>query len=133
MSEDLIPIGDAARRLGVAASALRYYDERGLVRPALRRGGRRLYGPEELRRLAFIQIARRLGIDLDDIHTVLHEPGQRWQAVVRRQIAVLDQRIREAQAAREQLGHALECPASDPVTECPYLREALDQWLRPVT
>jgi DNA-binding transcriptional MerR regulator len=62
---DLIPIGEAARKLGVSASALRYYDERGLLRPAARRGGRRVYGADELRRLAFIHIAQRLGISLD--------------------------------------------------------------------
>ncbi|MGH3694213.1 MAG: MerR family transcriptional regulator [Pseudonocardiaceae bacterium] len=51
---DLISIGQAADRLGLNPSALRYYDERGLVTPAARRAGRRVYGLEELRRLAFI-------------------------------------------------------------------------------
>ena len=63
---DVIPIGEAAARLGLTASALRYYDERGLVCPQVRRGGRRMYGPEELRRLAFIKLAHRLGLPAAD-------------------------------------------------------------------
>jgi DNA-binding transcriptional MerR regulator len=50
--------------LGLNPSALRYYDECGLVSPAARRSGHRVYGPEELRRLAFIKIAQRLGLPL---------------------------------------------------------------------
>lgn len=52
----------AARRLGMRTSALRYYEQRGLVRPAGRARGQRVYGRPELRRLAFVQIAQRLGI-----------------------------------------------------------------------
>ena len=50
---ELVPIGEAARMLKVNASALRYYEERGLVKPACRVNGRRMYGRAELRRLAF--------------------------------------------------------------------------------
>jgi DNA-binding transcriptional MerR regulator len=63
---DLIPIGEAATRLGLSTSALRYYDERGLVCPHVRRGGRRMYGSEELRRLAFIKLAHQLGLPAAD-------------------------------------------------------------------
>ena len=62
---DLIPIGEAAARLGLSTSALRYYDERGLVSPSQRQSGRRMYGADELRRLAFIKIAQRLGLALN--------------------------------------------------------------------
>ena len=58
----LVPIGEAARRLGVNTSALRYYEERGLVTPA-RRAGRRVYGPGDLRRLAFIQVLQGETLD----------------------------------------------------------------------
>ncbi|MFD2348767.1 MerR family transcriptional regulator [Nonomuraea ferruginea] len=63
--DEFIPIGEAARMLGMNASALRYYEERGLVPPAGRRQGRRVYGRDELRRLVFLQSAQRLGIPLD--------------------------------------------------------------------
>ncbi len=124
---ELLPIGAAAARLGLNPSALRYYDEHGLVRPAARAGGRRMYGPAELRRLAFIQLAQRLGIRLDAAAAVLDEPGERWRAIVGEQIDALDQLITLAEAAKDFLSHALQCPAEHPVTECPVMIESLDR------
>ena len=57
-----VAIGEAAARLGLRTSALRYYEERGLLRPATRRKGKRFYGQNELRRLAFIQLLSRVGV-----------------------------------------------------------------------
>src|SRR5262245_39333833 len=57
-------IGEAARMLGLNTSALRYYEDRGFLTPN-RHGGRRMYGRDELRRLAFTQLLQRLGISLD--------------------------------------------------------------------
>src|SRR2546430_10176021 len=57
---DLVSIGDAARLLGLNTSALRYYEQRGLVRPVNRQHGRRMYDATQLRRLALIQIMQRL-------------------------------------------------------------------------
>lgn len=122
-----IPIGEAARRLGVRTSTLRYYDERGLVRPARRVGGKRYYGPDELRRLAFLQIAQKLGIQLDTVAAVLNEDSRNWRATVAEQITRLDELIVKAQGARDFLNHALECPADHPVPECPYMTETLDR------
>lgn len=130
---DLIPIGEAARKLGINASALRYYEERGLVRPAARHGGRRMYGPEELRRLAFIQIGQGLGLGLDAASAVLDQPGEQWRAVVRDQIARLEEIIARAKGAQDFLQHALNCPADHPVRECPYMIETLDRMLAGVT
>ncbi|MGH3486661.1 MAG: MerR family transcriptional regulator [Actinopolymorphaceae bacterium] len=124
---DLLPIGEAASRLGMNASALRYYDEQGLVRPTARRGGRRMYGPEELRRLAFIQIMQRLGMSLDTASAVLDEPSDHWREVVREQISALEQLIAQAKGAQDFLHHAANCPAEHPVRECPYMIEALDR------
>jgi DNA-binding transcriptional MerR regulator len=130
---DLIPIGEAARRLGVSASALRYYDERGLLRPAARRGGRRLYGAEELRRLAFIHIAQRLGISLDTAAAVLDEPSDRWREVVRAQIAALEEQVALAKGAQAFLSHALGCPADHPARECPTMIGTLDRLVAGMT
>lgn len=130
---DLISIGDAGRRLGVNTSALRYYEERGLVRPATRTGGRRMYGPEQLRRLAFIQILQRLGVGLDAASAVLDQPGEQWREVVREQLGALDELIGRAQAAQNFLRHALECPADHPVRDCPYMTGALDRLIAGTT
>ena len=107
---DFMPIGEAAQRLGLRPSALRYYDERGLVSPSQRLAGRRMYGPDELRRLAFIKVAQRLGLPLSTSAAVLDAPGPRWRQTVRQQIVELDDLIAQAQAAQRFLTHALDCP-----------------------
>lgn len=123
---ELIPIGEAAARLGLSASALRYYDERGLVRPQVRRGGRRMYGSEELRRLAFIKLAHRLGLPLQTAGAVLDAAGRSWRQTVREQIDQLDAVIAQAQGAQLFLTHALHCPTEHPARDCPTMMAALD-------
>ncbi|PZS33276.1 MAG: MerR family transcriptional regulator [Pseudonocardiales bacterium] len=124
---NLIPIGQAADRLGLSPSALRSYDERGLVSPPERQAGRRMYGPEEFRRLAFIKIAQRLGLPLDTAAAVLDAPGPQWRQTVRQQIAELDQVIAQAQAAQTFLTHALNCPTNHPARECATKIATLDR------
>lgn len=126
---DLIPIGEAAKRLGMRTSALRYYEERNLVRPAARVRGTRVYGLPELRRLAFIQIAQRLGIGLDTAAAVLDQASVQWRETVGGQIEKLEELIARAQGAKDFLSHALTCPAEHPASECPYLIETLDRLL----
>lgn len=124
---DLIPIGQAAQRLGLNPSALRYYDERGLVSPPVRQAGRRMYGPDELRRLAFIKIGQRLGLPLDTAAAVLDAPGPHWRTLVRRQIAELDEVIAQARGAQAFLTHALNCPTDHPARECSTMIATLDR------
>jgi DNA-binding transcriptional MerR regulator len=124
---DLMPIGEAAARLGLNTSALRYYDERGLVPVQTRQANQRLYGREELRRLAFIKIAHRLGIPLETAAAILDAPGQQWRETVREQIAALDDLIEKAQGAQTFLAHALNCPHAHPARDCPSMTAALDE------
>jgi DNA-binding transcriptional MerR regulator len=126
---DVIPIGEAARRLGMRTSALRYYEERDLVRPAARVHGTRVYGRPELRRLAFIQIAQRLGLGLDTAAAVLDEPSEQWRETIDGQIERLEELITRAQAAKDFLSHARRCPTEHPARECPRLVGALDRLL----
>jgi DNA-binding transcriptional MerR regulator len=126
---DLIPIGEAAKRLGMRTSALRYYEERDLVRPAARLHGKRVYGRRELRRLAFIRLARRLGISLDTAAAVLDEPSEQRRQTVNDQITELEKLIARAQGAKTFLSNALNCPADHPAQECPYVTETLDRLL----
>ena len=125
-------IGDAAQMLELNTSALRYYEDRGLVTPE-RRGGKRMYNREQLRRLAFIQLIQRLGIRLDAASAVLDEPSDQWRGVVREQIAAIDDLIARANGARDFLEHALACPADHPVDQCPHMIEVLDKRLGGVT
>jgi MerR family redox-sensitive transcriptional activator SoxR len=68
---DLVPIGEVARRAGVAASALRYYEAEGLVTSVRSEGGRRLFPRSVLRRLAFVRAAQNVGLSLDEIREAL--------------------------------------------------------------
>ncbi|MFI6737561.1 MerR family transcriptional regulator [Nonomuraea sp. NPDC050451] len=124
---ELISIGEAARRLGLNTSALRYYEERGLVRPAARHAGKRMYGRTELRRLALVALMQRLGVRLDTAAAVLDESSEQWRSTVRDQIDELDALIERAQGARTFLSAALTCPADRPTSECPHLAGVLDR------
>ncbi|KUI13761.1 MerR family transcriptional regulator [Mycolicibacterium acapulense] len=124
---DAIPIGEAAARLQMASSTLRYYDERGLVRPQKRLAGRRMYGVDELRRLALLKIFQKLGLPLDTAAAVLDAPSPQWRELVRRQIGQLDDVIDQARGAQQFLTHALHCPADHPARECPTMTGALDR------
>jgi DNA-binding transcriptional MerR regulator len=129
---ELVTIGEAAQMLALNTSALRYYEDRGLVTPE-RRGGKRMYSRKHLRRLAFIQLMQRLGIRLDAAAAVLDEPSKQWRDVVREQIAAIDELIARANGARHFLEHALACPADHPVDQCPNMIEGLDKRLSGVT
>jgi DNA-binding transcriptional MerR regulator len=129
---ELVTIGEAAQVLELNTSALRYYEDRGLVTPE-RRGGKRMYSRKHLRRLAFIQLMQRLGIRLDAASAVLDEPSDQWRDVVREQIAAIEELIARANGARDFLEHALACPADHPVDECPHMIAALDKRLDGLT
>ena len=130
---ELISIGEAAARLQMSPSALRYYDERGLVTPQARQAGRRMYGQEELRRLAFIKIFHRLGLPLDTAAAVLDAPSPQWREIVGEQIAQLDEVIAQATGAQQFLTQALRCPTDHPARECGTMTGALDRLVDGIT
>jgi MerR family transcriptional regulator, copper efflux regulator len=109
-ADGLEPIDMVARRLGLRASAIRYYEDRGLVAPASRRAGRRWYGPTEIRRLAIIGYWQAHGLmSLEEIKDILDGPadGRRWSQVVTDRIASLRAQIERMEATREYLEHVL--------------------------
>lgn len=106
--EQLVPIDVVARRLGVPASTIRYYEQRGLLDPVSRRSGKRWYGEGELRRLAIIRYWQESGLmSLDDIGEILAGPdgSGRWRELVDRQVRTLQEQIERMEAAREFLQH----------------------------
>jgi MerR family redox-sensitive transcriptional activator SoxR len=117
MLPDHMTIADVARRSGVAASALRYYEERGLITSALRTGsGHRRYQRPVLRRIAFIVFAQRIGLSLDEIGAELsklpgdHVPTARdWSRLSRSWTERIDQRMAELQRLREGLTSCIGC------------------------
>jgi MerR family transcriptional regulator, copper efflux regulator len=107
---DLLPINEVARRLGLRASAIRYYEDRGLVQSASRHSGRRWYGPAEVRRLAVIQYWQRSGLmSLDEIGDILAGPAatRGWGEIVQERIDALRLQAERMNIAREHLEHVL--------------------------
>jgi MerR family transcriptional regulator, copper efflux regulator len=126
--DDLVPIEEVARRFGIRASALRYYERRGLLQPSARRAGRRWYGPAERRRLAIIGFWQQSGqLSLDDIAAILAGPSydRGWKQIVRDRRAALDEQIKRMQVARDFLEHALTCPRDHSLDGCPYYEAAI--------
>lgn len=121
-----VGIGEAARRVGLAPSAIRYYEAEGLLDAPPRTAGRRRYGPDALRRLAFVAVGRDLGLGLGAIRDALRPGPGGWAAVVDAQVAGLDAEIERAQRTRAVLLAGRDCPAPEPVRDCPHLRAALD-------
>jgi MerR family transcriptional regulator, redox-sensitive transcriptional activator SoxR len=126
MSNAGVGIGEAAHIVGMAPSAIRYYESEGLIAAPPRHDGRRRYGPEALRALAFIAIGRRLGLSVAAIRAALHSVPGRWAEVIDAQVKALDEQIALAKRARDVLLSSRDCPAAVPVRDCPYLRGALD-------
>ena len=124
----LVPIGELARRTGVATSALRYYERIGLLPPAERVGQRRHYPPSVAERVALIRLYNDAGFTLAEIGRMLaaRSQGRRgWGDLAERKIAELDARIADAQQAKNLIQHALECPHRD-LFSCPNFRAELE-------
>ena len=122
----LLTIGEVARRAGVRASAIRYYEEAGLLEEPERVGGKRRYDEEALRRLALIGGAKRAGFTLGEIRTLLHGfpagtgAAQRWQALASEKLVEVDEAIAQLQQTRGLLEEALRCECAS-LDECARL------------
>jgi MerR family transcriptional regulator, redox-sensitive transcriptional activator SoxR len=112
----LLTIGEVARRSGVAASALRFYEERGLIASERAGSGHRRYPRPVLRRIAFIVFAQRIGLSLDEIGAELarlppeRAPNRRdWSRLARTWTSRIDQRIAELERLKLGLTDCIGC------------------------
>lgn len=121
-------IGEVARRSGLPASTLRYYEEKRLIRPIGRSGLRRVFARDVLERLSLIALGRSAGFSLDEIARMFSADGR--VRIDRRLLSEkandLDQTIRQLMALRNGLRHAANCPAPSHM-ECPTFRRLLAQ------
>ncbi len=113
---DVITIGEIARRSGVAASALRFYEERDLIRSERAGSGHRRYPRTVLRRIAFIVFAQRIGLTLDEIGEELAKlppdraPTRRdWSRLSRTWTSRVDERMAELERLRASLTECIGC------------------------
>jgi DNA-binding transcriptional MerR regulator len=125
-------IGEVARRTGLRASALRYYESRGLLRADARVGARRQFSDDVLDRLALIALGRAAGLSLEEIGRMLAPDGTLRvdRAVLRARASEFDLQIRRLTAMRDGLLHAANCRAENHLA-CPTFqrlrREAADR------
>jgi MerR family redox-sensitive transcriptional activator SoxR len=113
---EALTIGEVAKRSGVAASALRFYEERGLIASERAGSGHRRFARPVLRRIAFIVFAQRVGLSLDEIGTELARlPPDRaptrgdWARLSSKWTARIDERIAELQRLKAGLTECIGC------------------------
>jgi MerR family redox-sensitive transcriptional activator SoxR len=117
MGQDrFITIGQLARRTGIAVSAIRFYEEKGLLHPRRTSGNQRRFLRSDIRRVSFILIAQKLGLALVEIERELAElpegrsPTQEdWQKISRSMRDQIDARIRLLTRTREKLDECIGC------------------------
>jgi len=119
----LLTIGELARRAGVSASALRYYEELGLLPSPARISGQRRYPASAARLVAAILLYRDAGFTLAEQKALMTASGDRGQ-LMRRKLAELDDQIARAQAVREAISHGLRCPHED-IRQCPTFDDGI--------
>jgi MerR family redox-sensitive transcriptional activator SoxR len=114
--QQLLAIGEVADRTGVAPSALRFYEAEGLISSTRTSGGQRRYDRDVLRRIAFIRVAQRVGLGLDEIRRSLDSlPRGRtptkadWARCSRTWRPVLDEQIAVLTRLRDQLTECIGC------------------------
>lgn len=114
--DDLIPIGTLARRSGIAVSAIRFYESRGLLQSLRTAGNQRRFLRSDIRRLSFIRIAQNLGLGLGEIEEELARLPQGrtptaidWQRISRSLRGSIDERIRVLERTRSKLDECIGC------------------------
>jgi MerR family transcriptional regulator, redox-sensitive transcriptional activator SoxR len=113
---ELLTIGEVSRRSGVASSALRFYEERGLISSERAGSGHRRYRRPVLRRIAFIVFAQRVGLSLDEVGEELAKlpphraPNRRdWSRLSSKWTSRIDQRIAELERLKLGLTECIGC------------------------
>ncbi len=119
-------IAEVARKAGVPASTLRFYEEKGLIASVGRQGLRRRFAPAVLDQLALIALGRAAGFSLDAIGSMFSTDGQ--PSIDRRMLTAkadeIDETIKRLRAMSDGLRHAAVCPAPSH-GECPTFRRLL--------
>ena len=129
---DLLPIGELAARTGVAVSAIRFYEAKGLIASLRTAGGQRRFLRADTRRLSFILIAQQMGLSLDEIAAELARlPSERtpnaadWRRISTGLRARIDAQIAALERTRDLLDGCIGCGCLS-LEECP-LRNPMDE------
>lgn len=123
-----LAIGDLAKATGVATSALRYWEELGLLPAPARVSGQRRYPPSAVESVGLILLLQDAGFTLRELKTLVasrHDAVDDWRALYQRKLAELDERIARTQAARTAIAHVLACPHDEGVLHCSTFSDVL--------
>jgi len=121
--EEELAISDVARVFGLRTSAIRYYEQIGILPPAMRRNGQRRYNNSALFRLAVVQRARETGFTLEEIRELFFgfppgtRPPKRWHQLSQRKITELRERMKRLKLMKRLLKRTEEC-RRDVVCQC---------------
>lgn len=129
----MLTIGSLARKTGTKVQTIRYYEQIGLMpEPGRTEGGQRRYGDDELDRLAFIRHARQLGFSLEAIRELLdlsdhpHRPCLEADAIARRQLKQVEQRLARLEALRTELQRMVQECSGGQTADCRVLEVLRD-------
>jgi len=112
-------IGELAARFGLATHVLRHWEDMGLLSPARRVAGRRVYGPAHVTRVAEILLGKDAGFSLEQLRELFAAPDRnRRREVLRAQLAQVRQRIDRLMLSQKLLEHGLRCRHQD-YQSCP--------------
>lgn len=113
------PIGELAARFGLATHVLRHWEDMGLLSPARRVAGRRVYGPAHVTRVAEIMTGKDAGFSLEQLRELFAAPDRdRRREVLHAQLAQVRQRIARLTLSQKLLEHGLRCQHLD-YQSCP--------------
>jgi MerR family transcriptional regulator, redox-sensitive transcriptional activator SoxR len=110
-----LSIGEVAKRTGLRTSALRYYEEAGILPPPARISKRRVYDADTVRRIEVLKFAQQAGFTLEEIKTLFYgfrsetPLSARWQALARAKLHELDVLAKRIQRMRRALDLGLKC------------------------
>jgi DNA-binding transcriptional MerR regulator len=122
----MLTITEVGRATGLASSALRFYERHGLIAPAGRAGGKRVYAEDVIPRLALVDIYQQAGFTVAEIAELFAgDSVETWRAMAKAKLVELKERIEFASQAKSLLEHTLRCP--DPsITGCTKFRAAVE-------
>lgn len=122
-------VGTAARRTGLPAKTIRYYEEIGLISPGRADNGYRDYTGDDIHRLAFLRRARNLGFSIDDCRQLMalyrdrSRASQDVRAIASAHVSAIEEKVRELQSMRATLQKLIHACHGDDRPDCPILEE----------
>lgn len=127
-----LSISELRARTGLASSALRFYERKGLLRAAGRDGGKRFYDEHAVEQVALIDLLKRAGFTLSEIAMLVGPAGRtapNWRGLASAKLRQLDDRVQEIRQAQKALRHALDSP-HDHLDDCPVHHRVLQAHAR---